>query len=60
MGYFYFTKSFLGEISDIGWYLLPVGAELKMGLAGRGDYFLAKIFHPYSLLLFSEGIYIQG
>ena len=52
----------MGEISDFGWYLLPGGggAELKMGLAGRGDYFLAKILHPYNLLLFSEGIYIQG
>ena len=51
----------MGEIFDFAWYLLPGGgAELKMGLAGRGDYFLAKILHPYSLLLFSEGIYIQG
>ena len=53
----------MGEIFDFAWYLiLPGGggAELKMGLAGRGDYFLAKILHPYSLLLFYEGIYIQG
>ena len=50
----------MGDIFCFGWYLLPVGGGAENGVGVEGGLFLAKILHPYSLLLFSEGIYIQG